>query len=91
MCFSFSTTSVSLGQTGGRTDGQTDTTKLIVTFRNFVKDPKCKSFSIGLENSKFSKRRQSNVSVKIIIFYQGRQHHSPLRKYAIAKIYPWVL
>jgi hypothetical protein len=43
----FSATLVSLGQTDrqkeGRMDGQTDTTKLIVAFRNFAKAPKCKS------------------------------------------------
>ena len=27
------------GRTGGRTDGQTDKTKLIVAFRNFAKAP----------------------------------------------------
>jgi len=69
MCFDIFYIFLSRTQTEGWMDGPTDTTKPVVAFRIFAKAPKCKYFSfIGLEISKFGKHRQSNVSVKIIIF-----------------------
>jgi len=70
---------VPCGRTGGRTDGQTDITKLIVAFRNFAKSPK-------IDQSKVLEKAVNIYQTALLYNSQDDIFRLP-RKYQILYIY----